>query len=129
VGWDRFTAEVLFSDPDAAQRGVEALAAAGFDFEYDHDTIDDYPAVSGTITGTTKLDNYGLVAWLESIVAPYSGLVTEWGREECSKQATLGSDAFDRGQPVTGNPYPAGTLAHQNWHIGFHSAECDRRFN
>jgi hypothetical protein len=55
LGWDRFTAEVVFSNPDAGQRGVEALAAAGYEFEYNHDAIDDYgPAVFGTITGTNR---------------------------------------------------------------------------
>jgi hypothetical protein len=128
VGWDRFTAEVLFHNPNAAQRGVEALAAAGYEFEYRHDEIDDCgPTVFGTITGTTELDSSGLFAWLAGIVYTFSGTITEWSRDECSKQATLGSDAFGRGQQITDNPYPADTLAHQNWCEGFHAAEREKK--
>jgi hypothetical protein len=54
-------------------------------------------------------------------------MVTECGREECSNQLTLGSDAFERGQPITDNPYPADTLAHQNWRDGFHLAEREAK--
>jgi hypothetical protein len=96
VGWDRFTAKVLFSNPNAEQRGVEALTAAGYDFKYRHDVIDACgPTVFGTVIGRTELDEDGLGAWLAGIIYSYDGMVDEWGRDEDIKQRTLGSDAFE----------------------------------
>jgi len=54
--WDRFEAEILFLNPDDAPQGIAALAAAGCEFEYDPNAIDDHgPTVFGTVTGTTEL--------------------------------------------------------------------------
>jgi hypothetical protein len=50
---------------------------------------------------------------------PLSGWVRSCGLDESIKLRALGGDAFERGQLITSNPYPANTLAHQSWHEGF----------
>jgi hypothetical protein len=76
----RFSAEVLFLDPDDVPDAIAALAAAGCEFEHNPDAIDDYgPTVFGMVTGTTRLDSAGLRDWLMGIVDPLNGDVVEWG--------------------------------------------------
>jgi hypothetical protein len=80
VSWDRFEAEILFLDPDQAPHGIAALAAAGCEFKYDPDAIDECgPTVFGMVTGVTELDEDKLHRWLTSIIDPFSGDVLEWG--------------------------------------------------
>jgi hypothetical protein len=57
-----------------------ALAAAGCEFEYDPDAIDDYgPTVFGKVTGVTALDEDAVRDWLNGIVDPFGGDIYEWG--------------------------------------------------
>jgi hypothetical protein len=77
---EKFEAEVLFLHPDDVPRGVEALAAAGCEFEIDHDAIDEYgPTVFGRVTGTTELGESDIGDWLLAIVDPLNGDVVQWG--------------------------------------------------
>ena len=62
---------------DEAPLAIAALVAAGCEYEYDPDLIDDYgPTEFGWVTGTTELDKGELVWWLLDIVGP-AGLL-EW---------------------------------------------------
>lgn len=98
AGWDRFTAKVLFLNQNAARRAVEALAAAGYEFEYRRDEIDDgEPTVFGTVTGTTELDDMGQFTWLACLIRPFSGDIEGYHREEWGKQAPFG-DAASNGR-------------------------------
>src|SRR5205814_1390761 len=76
----RFTAWILFLDPNDAPGAIATLLTAGCEFQYDPDAIDDYgPTVFGTVTGTTELDENGLYDWLMDIIGPLTGDVAEWG--------------------------------------------------
>jgi hypothetical protein len=69
-----------FPRPNDVPRAIEALGAVDCEFEYDPDTIDDFgPTVSGTITGTTELDEDEIGDWLMGIIKPFRGLLVEWG--------------------------------------------------
>jgi hypothetical protein len=75
-----FKAEVCFLDPNVVPQAVEALAAAGCEFEINHDAIDDCgPTVFGWTTGSTELSEDDLADWLLAIVDPLGGDVIEWG--------------------------------------------------
>src|SRR5262245_7211977 len=81
--WKRFEAEILFLDPNDVPRGVEALAAAGCEFEINHDAIDEHgPTVFGWATGTTALSESEIGDWLLAIVDPLGGDVVQWGFAE-----------------------------------------------
>jgi len=87
--WNRFEAEILFLDPNDVPRGIEALAAAGCEFEIDHDAIDEHgPTIFGWVRGWTKLDENDIADWLLAIVDPLGGDVVQWG---------FSPDKFDRG--------------------------------
>jgi len=60
-------------------RGVEALAAAGCEFEIDHDAVDECgPTVFGWVTGTTELGEDDIGDWLLALVDPLGGDVVQW---------------------------------------------------
>ena len=76
----KFKAEILFLSPNDVPQAVEALAAAGCEFEINHDAIDDLgPTVFGWTTGSTELSEDDLADWLLAIVDPLGGDVIEWG--------------------------------------------------
>jgi hypothetical protein len=76
----QFEAEILFLDPADVPRAIEALAAAGCEFEVDHDAFDECgPTVFGWATGTTELDENDIGDWLLAIVDPLGGDVVQWG--------------------------------------------------
>jgi hypothetical protein len=78
--WNHFEAEILFLDPNAVPRGIEALAAAGCEFKIDHDAIDPLgPTVFGWVSGVTELNEDDLGDWLLAIVDPLGGDVVQWG--------------------------------------------------
>jgi hypothetical protein len=88
--WKRFEAQILFLSPNDVPRGVEALAAAGCEFEIDHDAIDDLgPTVFGWVTGTTELGETDVGYWLLAIVDPLGGDVVQWGFTRAPPQAVV----------------------------------------
>jgi hypothetical protein len=77
--WNRFRAEVLFTDPNDVPRAVKALAAVGCEFAIDHDAVDPCgPTVFGWATGTTELGENDIGDWLLAIVDPLGGDVVQW---------------------------------------------------
>jgi hypothetical protein len=77
--WKRFAAEILFLNPDDVPDAIEALAAAGCEWEYEPEAIDDHsPAVFGMVTGTTELDQAAVGDWLRKIIDPLGGDVVQW---------------------------------------------------
>jgi hypothetical protein len=80
--WRRFSAEVLFPNPDTVSQAIEALTAANLEFEYLPDHIDDCgPTVFGTVTGTTdnELNEDQVYIWLMEIIGDlFRGDVVEW---------------------------------------------------
>jgi hypothetical protein len=81
----RFAAGVIFLNPNLVPSAVRALTAAGLEWKYNPDAIDDYdpnPAVFGTVTGETELEKGDIFDWLFAIVDPFNGDVTEWGYSE-----------------------------------------------
>jgi hypothetical protein len=75
----RFAAEVLVLNPDDVPDVVEALAAAGCEWEYEPEAIDDQgPAMFGMVTGNTKLDEADICHWLRKIIDPLGGDVVQW---------------------------------------------------
>jgi len=89
VTWKRFSAEILFLNPEDVPRAIAALADAGCEFEQDLDAIDpDYPTVFGIVYGTTELDVNGLGNWLIGILDPLGGHLDGFGYDEAPSPMT-----------------------------------------
>ena len=83
----RFSAEILFLDPDDVPRAIEALVAVGCEFELNPDAIDECgPTVFGNVTGMTELDEDDIGQWVLNIIEPFNGDVVEWGIDELVAQ-------------------------------------------
>jgi hypothetical protein len=75
----RFEAEVLFLDPDGVSSAVAALASQGLEFKRDLDAVDECgPTVFGMVTGTTELREDDIPQFVDGIISPFSGDVSEW---------------------------------------------------
>jgi hypothetical protein len=79
----RFCAEVLLANFNRVAPAAEALAAAGCEYEIDHDAIDpDGPAVFGLITGVSSLPEGEIGLWLTSVLRGCGADIVEWGYGE-----------------------------------------------
>jgi hypothetical protein len=76
----KMLAQVLFLNPSDLNRGSAELIERDFEVEYLDDLIDDYgPAVWVNAGTLSELDASGFLRWVQTIVAPVGGDVSEAG--------------------------------------------------
>jgi hypothetical protein len=79
----RFCAEVLLANFNRVAPAAEALAAAGCEYEIDHDAIDpDGQAVFGLVTGVSSLPEGEIGLWLAGVLRGCGADIVEWGYGE-----------------------------------------------
>ncbi|MGY8663136.1 hypothetical protein Q3C01_12300 [Bradyrhizobium sp. UFLA05-109] len=72
--------EVMFLNPNDVNRGIAELIQHDFEVEYLDDWIDDSgPAVWVKARTLSELDSASFLHWMQSIVAPLGGDVSEAG--------------------------------------------------
>ena len=88
----RMIADIMFYDPNDVNPGSAALIEHGFDVEVRDDMIDDYsPAVWIWARITTDVAEDRFLHWVQSIVGPMHGDVSEAGLSDFSVGSEAGS--------------------------------------